>query len=161
MIEIITRGDIFESNAQTLVNTVNCLGVMGKGLALQFKKRYPAMFLAYERICKNDLLQIGKLWIYKTDHRWILNFPTKYDWRQPSKEEYLELGLQNFLESYKDKGITSVAFPLLGASNGGLDPAISLKIMRRYLEQCDIPVYIYLSYKSENAELFDPDVNLQ
>lgn len=153
--EIIPCGNIFESDTQTMVNTVNCVGVMGKGLALQVKKRYPSMFNAYEQICKEGLLDIGKLWLYKTDHRWILNFPTKYDWRQPSKEEYLEMGLQKFLDSYKNKGITSVAFPLLGASNGGLDPDVSLKIMRRYLDQCEIPVFIYLTYNREEPRLFD------
>ena len=153
--EIIESGNIFDSNAQTLVNTVNCVGVMGKGLALQFKQRFPAMFREYEKICKKGLLDVGKLWLFKTENRWILNFPTKYDWRNPSKEEYLELGLQKFVDTYKKKGITSVAFPLLGASNGGLEPAISLQIMKNYLEKCEIPVSIYLSYNQNDLGLFD------
>lgn len=145
--QIIKSGNIFESNAQTLVNTVNCVGVMGKGIALEFKQRYPHMFSDYEDLCSRQLLDIGKLWLYKTGHKWILNFPTKYDWRQPSKEEYLEQGLEKFMETYKDKKITSVAFPLLGASNGKIDPQRSLEIMRRYLDGCDIPVSVYLSYQ--------------
>lgn len=152
--EIIESGNIFESNAQTLVNTVNCIGVMGKGLALEFKKRYPAMFLDYQRMCNGGLLDIGKLWIYKMPNKWILNFPTKYDWRHPSNEIYLEKGLDKFMKTYLDRGIKSVAFPLLGSSNGGLSPDISLKIMQEYLQHCEIPVSIYLSYKPIKKELF-------
>ncbi len=144
--EIIQSGDIFQSEAQTIVNTVNCIGVMGKGLALSFKTEYPDMFLAYTEICEKRLLDIGKLWLYKTDEKWILSFPTKYDWRLPTNEHYLELGLQKFLNTYKRKGITSIAFPLLGANNGKLDPKVSLDIMLHYLNQCDIPVSIYLKY---------------
>ena len=144
--DIIESGNIFDSKAQTLVNTVNCMGVMGKGLALQFKKKYPDMFVAYERLCKDRLLDIGKLWLYKTDHRWILNFPTKYDWRFPSNEYYLEQGLEKFLDTYKQRGIESIAFPLLGASNGGIEPEASLQIMSKYLQRCEIPVTIYLYY---------------
>jgi len=150
--QIIERGDIFESDVQTIVNTVNCLGAMGKGLALRFKNEYPDMFDAYRNICEKGLLDIGKLWLYKADERWILNFPTKYDWRLPTKEHYLELGLQKFLQTYRQKGIQSIAFPLLGANNGNLDPEISLSIMNRYLSLCDIPVFIYLSYVANDSE---------
>ncbi|UZJ63192.1 macro domain-containing protein [Sphingobacterium sp. KU25419] len=94
--EIIEKGDIFSSDAQTLVNTVNCVGVMGKGLAKSFKEKYPKMYSEYTKICKQGLLDIGKLWLYKTERKWILNFPTKYDWRQPSELHYLEAGLENF-----------------------------------------------------------------
>lgn len=143
-VQIIEGGDLFTSEAQTLVNTVNCVGVMGKGIALEFKKRYPDMFQKYKEICDAGLLDIGKLQLYKTPDKWILNFPTKTHWRYHSKEWYLEKGLQKFLDTYKMKGITSIAFPLLGASNGRIDPKVSLNIMKRYLEQCDIPVYIYV-----------------
>ena len=152
--EIVESGNIFDSKAQTIVNTVNCMGVMGKGLALQFKKRYPEMFIAYEQLCKKQLLDIGKLWLYKTDRRWILNFPTKYDWRLPSKESYLEKGLEKFLLTYKQRGIESIAFPLLGANNGGIPPDVSLEIMKRYLKNCEIPVTIYINYKPKEKTLF-------
>ena len=142
MIEI-TTGDVFQSNTQTIVNTVNCVGVMGKGIALEYKKRYPAMFARYQELCDLKLIKVGTLWLYKTDDKWILNFPTKDHWRNPSKIEYLELGLTKFVNNYKDKGITSISFPLLGASNGGLDPQVSLEIMYRYLKNCDIPVIIF------------------
>jgi O-acetyl-ADP-ribose deacetylase (regulator of RNase III) len=152
--KIIEAGNIFDSEAQTLVNTVNCMGVMGKGLALQFKKRYPDMFEAYQKICKHNLLDIGKLWLFKTEHRWILNFPTKYDWRNPSTEYYLQKGLEKFIQTYKQRSIQSIAFPLLGASNGGIDPEVSLKIMVDHLQYCEIPVYIYIKYQPIDKKLF-------
>lgn len=150
--KIIEAGDIFNSEAQTLVNTVNCMGVMGKGLALQFKNRYPDMFSAYEQLCKDKLMDIGKLWLFKTDQRWILNFPTKYDWRYPSREYFLQQGLEKFMQSYQQRGIKSIAFPLLGASNGGIDPQVSLKIMVDHLQYCTIPVTVYLRYQPSQGE---------
>jgi O-acetyl-ADP-ribose deacetylase (regulator of RNase III) len=140
---IVLKGDLFESDTQTIVNTINCVGAMGKGIALEYKKKYPEMYVKYVSLCKNKQISIGKLWLYKTETKWILNFPTKDDWRNPSKVEYLVLGLEKFVATYKDKGITSIAFPLLGANNGGLDPKLSLDIMVRYLKDLDIDVYIY------------------
>ena len=116
---------------------------MGAGIAYECRLRYPAMYERYVELCKEKKLNIGMLWIYKSDEKWVMNFPTKYHWKYESKEEYLEKGLQKFLESYKEKGITSIAFPLLGASNGGIPENISLNIMKRYLEQCEIDVEIY------------------
>ena len=138
----LVKGDIFDSDAQTIVNTVNCVGVMGKGIALQYKNKYPDMFIKYRDICNRNLLDVGKLWLYKDMDKWILNFPTKKHWKDPSEIEYLELGLQKFVDTYKEKGITSIAFPLLGANNGGLRPLVSLTIMKKYLRLCDIPVFI-------------------
>lgn len=138
------NGDLFKSDSQTIVNTINCVGVMGKGIAFEFKKRYPEMFERYKILCDQGKITIGKLWIYKTPDKWILNFPTKTHWREDSKIEYLMLGLEKFLKTYKDKGITSVSFPLLGANNGNIDPKVSLDIMRRYLINCDIPIKIFV-----------------
>lgn len=140
---ILTKGDLFESKAQTLVNTINCVGAMGKGIALEFKKRYPEMFVKYQQLCKDNLIEVGKLWLYKSPNKWVLNFPTKKHWRNPSKVEYLQAGLKKFVDEYVGKGITSVAFPLLGANNGGLGPKLSLDLMTNYLSVCEIPVYIY------------------
>lgn len=148
--EIIESGDLFTSDKQTIVNTINCKGVMGKGLALSFRKEYPLMYKEYVDICNRGLMDIGKLWLYKKESKWVLNFPTKYDWRFRTELYFLEAGLEKFLATYRAKGITSIAFPLLGASNGGIDPEISLNIMQKYLGHCDIPITIYLSYKSEN-----------
>lgn len=153
MIEII-KGNIFATEAQTIVNTVNCVGVMGAGIAYEFRLRYPKMYERYVEICKAKQLQIGTLWIYKTDNKWILNFPTKYDWKFESKVEYLERGLQKFLETYKDKGIQSIAFPILGASNGGIPESTSLDVMKRYLSNCDIKVEIYQYDPTAYDDLF-------
>ncbi|GAA0615572.1 hypothetical protein GCM10009001_36010 [Virgibacillus siamensis] len=91
------RKDIFESPAQVLVNTVNTVGVMGKGIAKTFKIMYPDMFKQYQILCEDNQLTVGKLWIFKTEHKWILNFPTKTHWRSPSKLAYIEEGLKKFV----------------------------------------------------------------
>src|SRR5579884_3827444 len=139
------KGDIFTSNAQVIVNTVNCKGVMGKGLALAFKERYPAMFAVYQQECKNGKLRIGRPTLYRESTPWILNFPTKNDWRFPSKLEYLEKGLEYFVANYKKAGITSIAFPKLGTQNGKLSWDEVGPLMVKYLSQLDIDVYIYIA----------------
>ena len=145
MIKIITNGNLFESQCQTLVNTVNCVGVMGKGIALEFKKLYPKMFELYRTYCKQGLLEIGKLYLWKGEDNWVLNFPTKINWRNPSKYEWIEKGLQKFVITYKEKGITSIAFPMLGCNNGKLDKNIVLPMMKKYLEKCDdLDIEIYV-----------------
>ncbi|MGM9551755.1 MAG: macro domain-containing protein [Clostridia bacterium] len=143
MIEYI-EGDIFESPAQVIVNTVNTVGVMGKGLALSFKQRYPEMFERYKTACEKHLLTIGKLMLfYEADH-WLLLFPTKENWRNPSKLEYIEKGLMKFVQTYAEKNITSIAFPRLGCGNGELDWNDVKPLMERYLKNLPIDVYIYL-----------------
>lgn len=116
---------------------------MGAGIAYECRLRYPVMYERYVELCRNKKFNIGMLWIYKSEDKWIVNFPTKNHWRYESKKEYLEKGLQKFLDTYKEKGITSIAFPLLGASNGGIPEDVSLEIMNKYLEQCDIDIEIY------------------
>lgn len=139
------KGNIFNTKMQTIVNTVNCVGVMGKGIALVFKLRYPEMFEKYKELCQSKMIGIGKLWLYKSDScpQWVLNFPTKFHWKYPSKMEYIEAGLQKFVGTYKEKGITSIAFPLLGTHNGGLSKVEVLSLMYKYLDGCDIPIEIY------------------
>lgn len=160
MIKIERGKTIFESSAQTLVNTVNCVGVMGKGLALEFKNRYPAMFDKYKSFCDKGAFKPGVLWIYKAeDGKWVLNFPTKIDWKNPSKIEYLEEGLKKFVEIWSDKGITSVAFPLLGCTNGGLNPDEVIPLMEKYLNQCeglDVTIYDDREPIIEDSELPNP-----
>lgn len=137
-VSIISNRNIFDTQCQTIVNTVNCVGVMGKGIALEMKNRYPDMFEKYKTFCDNKLIDIGKLWLYKNpDDKWILNFPTKTHWRYQSEYDYIEKGMQKFIETYKDKNIKSIAFPMLGCSNGGLDVNVVLEIMMCYLSKCD------------------------
>lgn len=154
----VIKGNIFNTHCQTIVNTVNCVGVMGKGIALVFKLRYPDMFPIYQDYCNRGLIEIGKLWLYKpedTRQAWVLNFPTKVHWKLPSEYTYVEQGLKKFAETYKEKGITSIAFPLLGTNNGGLDEEAVLRLMLRYLEPCDIPIEIYEYDPSAPDDLFE------
>lgn len=116
------KGNLFNSSCKVIVNTVNCEGVMGKGIALEMKLRFPEMYLKYKEVCDQGLFKPGTLQLWKNSKPWILNFPTKVSWKHPSEWEYLKLGLEKFSAIYKEKEITSVAFPLLGASNGGLNP---------------------------------------
>ena len=153
----LVKGNIFNTKAQVVVNTVNCVGVMGKGIALVYKLRYPKMFDLYKEHCKSKLIGIGKLWLYKgePDAPWVLNFPTKFHWKYPSKLEYVEKGLQKFLDTYKVQGIESIAVPLLGAHNGGLDRDEVYQLMTSYLSKCEIPVQIFEYDPSAPDDLFE------
>lgn len=143
-------GDLFQSPARVLVNAVNTVGVMGKGVAEEFKRCYPEMFARYQRLCEDGQFVVGQLWLYKTSHKWILNFPTKAHWRDPSRLEYVEAGLQKFAATYAEKGITSISFPLLGCGAGGLDwPTQVRPLMEHYLAPLPINVYIHL-YEPNN-----------
>lgn len=140
---IYRRTSLLESDAQTLVNTVNCVGVMGKGLAQAFKDREPQMFAAYKRICEQDLLEPGKLWLWRGSPNWVLNFPTKLHWRNPSKLEWIEAGLAKFVAAYQSQGITEVSFPKLGCGNGNLEWDEVQPLMEHYLGDLPIKVYIH------------------
>jgi O-acetyl-ADP-ribose deacetylase (regulator of RNase III) len=137
------RTSLLESPAQTLVNTVNCVGVMGKGLAKAFKAREPDMFVRYASICADGLLEPGKLWLWRGAKSWTLNFPTKKHWKHPSKIEWVEAGLQKFVSVYRDQGIREISFPRLGCGNGGLDWSDVRPLMEKYLNKIDIPVFVH------------------
>lgn len=137
------RTSVMDSPAQTLVNTVNCVGVMGKGIAKAFRERYPAMFGPYKRLCDDKLLEPGKLWLWQGEDHSVLNFPTKVHWRSPSQIEWIELGLQKFVDSYEARGITSISFPRLGCGNGGLDWDDVRPLMERYLAPLPIDIFIH------------------
>lgn len=141
-----TRGNIFDSSAQTLVNPVNCVGVSGKGLAKEFKKRFPEAQRGYERTCKWGNLNIGRLLFYSDQSRVVLFFPTRRHWRDPSEVSFIEAGLETFARVYDEEArdeIFSVAFPALGCGNGGLDWADVKPLMTRYLEPLPIPVTVF------------------
>lgn len=151
----IIKGNIFTSNCQTIVNTVNCVGAMGAGIALEYRLRYPDMYDKYTKLCDENRINIGMLWIYKSPDRWILNFPTKRHWKYPSKLTYLDAGLKKFVATYKDKGIQSIAFPLLGADKGGIPQEDSLEIMKSYLDGLDIHVEIYKYAPEAEDDLYE------
>ena len=145
--------DLFVSPALVLVNTVNTVGVMGKGIAREFKSIYPEMFADYQRLCERNQFSTGELWLYKTSNKWILNFPTKKHWRQPSRPEYIEAGLKKFVETFHRHGITSISFPLLGCGNGELDWESQVRpLMERYLKPLPITVYIHLQGRKDPFE---------
>jgi O-acetyl-ADP-ribose deacetylase (regulator of RNase III) len=153
-IEYLT-GDIFDAQTQVIVNTVNCKGVMGKGLALAFKERYPDMFSVYQRECREGRLRIGRPTLYKGSSPWILNFPTKDNWRANSKLEYIEKSLRYLVDHYKEANIQSIAFPRLGTQNGKLSWNEVGPLMARYLSQLDIPVYVYVAEGDKEYQAWD------
>lgn len=150
MIEYI-EGNIFDSPAQVIVNTVNTVGVMGKGIALEFKNRYPQMFEKYKIACEKRQLTIGKLMLISAPDHMLLMFPTKENWRYPSKLSYIEQGLKRFCDNYAQRGITSIAFPKLGCGNGDLDWNDVRPLMEKYLKNLPIDIYIYLD-KGKQSE---------
>jgi O-acetyl-ADP-ribose deacetylase (regulator of RNase III) len=146
MITYVTS-DLFTSPARVLVNTVNTVGVMGKGIAKDFKTVYPEMFEQYQKLCEKKQFEVGQLWLYKTEHKWVLNFPTKKHWRQPSRPEYIEEGLKKFANTYHIYGITEISFPLLGCGNGDLDWETRVRpLMEKYLGKLPVTSYIHLHH---------------
>jgi O-acetyl-ADP-ribose deacetylase (regulator of RNase III) len=134
---------VFDSPAQTLVNTVNTVGVMGKGIAKTFRERYPAMYSEYRKLCDNGDLAIGNLHLWKGSDHWVLNFPTKTTWRLPSKLDYIEKGLETFVNNYEGMGIVSASFPPLGCGNGNLNWNEVRPLIERYLSKISIPIYVH------------------
>ena len=106
-------GDIFQSNAQVITNTINCVGVMGKGLALAYKKKYPAMFSDYKARCDKGDVNPGQPYLWEDEKTQILNFPTKRHWKQNSLLSDVEEGLKYLAEKYAQMGISSLALPPL------------------------------------------------
>lgn len=142
MIKYVT-GNIFDSPTQVIVNPVNTVGVMGKGLAYSFKVRYPNMFSIYQSLCATGKLKIGDIYLHRDNDYWILLFPTKRNWRDASNLIYIESGLNTFVRTYKDLEITSIAFPKLGCGCGQLNWNDVKKLMEKYLNSLDIEVLIY------------------
>ena len=147
MIEFKT-GDIFESDAEALVNTVNCVGVMGRGIALQFKNKYPENFKAYQQACKQELLRPGKMFVFETEQlvlpKWIINFPTKRHWRGKSRIEDIESGLIDLANFIQEKNIHSIAIPPLGAGLGGLDwNDVRLRIEKALCHIENVSIFVY------------------
>jgi O-acetyl-ADP-ribose deacetylase (regulator of RNase III) len=141
-------GNLLDSEAEALVNTVNTLGVMGKGIALQFKNTFPNNFKLYAQACKNKEVKVGQLLVTEegtllTGKKIIINFPTKTNWRLPSEYQYIEEGLIELVRVIREKNIKSIAIPPLGSGNGGLDWNKVKQILEKYLTDMDCEIHIY------------------
>ena len=141
-IEIVT-GDLLASSHQTIVNTVNTVGVMGKGIALSFKKRYPAMFEDYVQRCERGEVKLGQPYVVPVADHLVVNFPTKGHWRSVSKLADIVAGLEYLEAHYREWGITSIAVPPLGCGNGQLEWEVVGPTLVRHLARLDIPVELY------------------
>ena len=143
-----TQGNLLEADTEVLVNTVNTVGVMGKGIALMFKERYPQNMQAYAHACKQQEVNVGKMFVVPTEEllgaKWIVNFPTKQHWRNPSKMEWIESGLQDLQRFIIENNIQSIAIPPLGAGNGGLLwSEVKLRIEHYLSSLSDVHIVVY------------------
>lgn len=140
----IKDGDVLQSKMHVLVNTVNCVGAMGKGIALAFKTKYPEMFEDYKKRCEQRKVKLGEPYLYKMNGaQWILNFPTKYHWCNDSQLEWIEDGLKYLVKQVAGWGIKSMAFPPLGCGNGNLKWSDVYPVMRKHLDKLPIPIEIH------------------
>ena len=157
MIEI-TRGDILTANAEALVNTVNCVGVMGRGIALQFRKAFPENFKVYESACEREEVRPGRMLIFETGlltgPRYVINFPTKRHWKGKSQMTDIEAGLPVLIDEIKKRGIRSVAVPPLGCGLGGLDwSQVRPKIIQAFQSLPDVKVLLFEPAGAPKAEV--------
>ncbi|HKW61669.1 MAG TPA: macro domain-containing protein [Candidatus Acidoferrum sp.] len=146
----IESGDLLKEKSDAIVNTVNCVGVMGKGIALQFKQRWPSNFRAYEAASRRKEIKTGRVFIYDLGEwekpRYIINFPTKVHWRGDSKLEYIQDGLRDLVKQLKRLGIKSIALPPLGCGNGGLD----------WDDVRELILAAFKDYPNMNVHLYEP-----
>jgi O-acetyl-ADP-ribose deacetylase (regulator of RNase III) len=142
-----TEGNLLEAHVESLVNTVNTVGVMGKGIALMFKERFPVNFRAYAAACKKGEVQVGKIFVTEPGEldgpRWIVNFPTKQDWRHPSRIEWVEAGLQDLRRFLVAERVKSIAIPPLGAGNGGLNWRDVKPLIESALGDLDVRIMVF------------------
>ena len=147
MIEL-RRGDLLKQNAEALVNAVNCVGVMGRGIALQFRKAFPENFKIYEAACKRGEVKPGEMLVFDTHQvtnpRYIINFPTKRHWRDQSRITDIESGLEALVDEVKDRGILAIAVPALGCGLGGLKwSEVRPRIEKAFAKVPDVQVWLF------------------
>lgn len=138
---------MFDIESNIYINPINCVGTMGKGLALEFKNRYPETFNDYKIACNNKKLDIGKLWIWQNNDICIIGFPTKYHWKNQSKYEYIEEGLKAlkiFLSTQPNNAIVSI--PAIGCGCGGLEWNIVVELLEKYLSTSTQNINIYVPF---------------
>ena len=162
-----TLGDISRADAEAIVNTVNCVGIMGRGVALQIKKKFPKNFKAYRTACERDEVRLGKMFVFETDKftnpKYIINFPTKKHWRNKSRIEDIEIGLKALVDIVRRYKIGSIAIPALGCGNGGLDwSEVRPRIETTLRTVPNLQVIIFgpdsspVKIKSRNAQVMTP-----
>lgn len=138
------KGDIFKSPSQVLTSAVNCVGVMGKGVALEFKNRYPQMFCDYKMKCEQGSVKLGQPYLWEDDSAQVFNFPTKRHWRDNSLLQDIDDGLKYLAASYEKMGIQSIAMPALGCGLGGLSWSEVRPLIVKHLGAIpDLDVYVY------------------
>lgn len=140
---IFKDGDIFKDTSEAIVNAVNCVGVMGKGIALKFKENYPNNYTIYKTACDHKEVKIGKMFVYKESNKLIINFPTKEHWRNDSKLEYIEEGLKDLVKVLQSLNIESIAMPAIGCGSGGLNWNRVKKTIEKYLTDVDMNIVVY------------------
>jgi len=139
------HGDLFYSPARVLVNPVNTVGAMGSGTAYDFKRFFPDMYEQYRELCQRDEFSIGQLMLYRTPHKWIMNFPTRRHFRAEASLEHIEAGLKKFVRIYAEQDITSVSFPALGTvDDEGLTWDEVKPVMESFLEHLPISIYVHI-----------------
>ena len=144
-------GSHYQSPARVLVNPVNTVGVMGSGIAFDFKRFFPDMFDRYQELCQQDRFNIGQLLLYKTPHKWILNFPEKGHYRANIRVEHIAGGLKKFVRTHSEQGITSASFPALGQDDDSLDWHTDIRpMMEAYLNPLPILIYVHLDKVEDN-----------
>jgi O-acetyl-ADP-ribose deacetylase (regulator of RNase III) len=152
----VVTGDLFESDAQTLVNTVNCVGVMGKGVALGFRRRFPDMYDDYLARCERGEVRLGRPYLFRRlVPPWILNFPTKDHWRSVARLSDIVRGLEYLETHYKEWGIESMAVPPLGCGEGQLEWRVVGPTLYRHLARLDMPVTLFAPWGTPGDQLAD------
>ena len=158
----LTKGNFFDFEASIRINTVNCFGAMGAGVALQFKNMFPKMFAEYKRLCNNKEINIGKLHIWKSDDIFsnltIINFPTKDHWKDPSKYEYIDEGLYALHQYLKKIPRQTITLPALGCGHGGLDWEIVKPMIFERLDSLEHNILVFEPESSQNIPLINSDV---
>jgi len=152
MIKIV-NGNLFNSGCDAFVNTVNTVGVMGKGIALEFKNRYPENYERYREACKNRQIQIGFMFVTQPPKsftpKYIINFPTKRHWREPSRLSFIDIGMRDLVYIIKKYELKSLAIPALGCTNGGLEWTEVMKVVFKHLDPIKDDLYIEF-YQPQN-----------
>ncbi|MUV37012.1 hypothetical protein JNUCC1_00818 [Lentibacillus sp. JNUCC-1] len=150
------KGNLLEDSSEALVNTVNTVGVMGKGIALQFKQAFPEVFREYEKSCRKNEVETGKMHIVDTSAlvgpKYIINFPTKQHWKEKTKMSYITEGLKDLVKNVQELGIRSIAIPPLGCGNGGLDWSEVKPLIEKAFKDLDVDVRIYEPVGSPKAD---------